>query len=116
MNVVCTCDSGFPVISAVHSLDTNVFVASHCCSRCGTYLFDKELKPGEKIIATNNIMSNDGKYSIPKGRISRITAFVDMSSSIGFLFAGLLAMGGFSPEGFAATWDIEKILDLRETI
>jgi hypothetical protein len=112
MKLACTCSRGIPVITTVHPLDLNAFLASHCCSQCGAYLFDEELKAGEQIIATNNIVSSDGKYTIPKGRLLRITAFIDMPPCTGFLFAGLLAAGGFRPEGFAAKWDIEKILGL----
>ena len=112
----CTCNKGFPVISEIQTMDTNSFLASHCCSYCGSYLFDTDLKPGEQVIATNNIENCEGGYTIPKGRLLRITAFTDISllSTIGFLFSGLLAAGAFSPEGFAAVWDIKKGFDLNE--
>jgi hypothetical protein len=117
MKINCTCSKGFPIISKIQSLDRNTFLASHCCSLCEAYLFDTELRPGTQVITIDNIESNDGKYLIPKGRLLRITAFIELSlSSTGLLFSGLLAAGAFRPDGFAAQWDIEKLFDLEETI
>lgn len=115
MQTKCPCNQGFSTISEIHPLGTNSFLASHCCSHCKNYLFDTEIQPGKQIIATDNIASDDGQYIIPKGRMLRISAFIDSSlSSTGFLFSGLLAAGAFSPQGFAAEWDIETILGVNE--
>jgi hypothetical protein len=113
MKACCNCNLGFPVICEIQPEDGNSFLARHCCSHCATDLFEILLKPGTQVIATENIMSHDGKYVIPKGRLMRITAFVELPSlSAGFLFSGLLAVGAFLPYGFATEWDIEKILSL----
>lgn len=106
----CTCENGFPIIVSLRPHDVGYFLAGHCCSQCRRHLFETELQPGETIIATADIASDDGRYVIPKGRIMRITAFAELAlSTTGFLFCGLLAAGAFRPEGFSAVWDIEKI-------
>ena len=65
-----------------------------------------------QIIATKDILSCKGDYTVPKGRLLRISAFSEIRSScLGLVFAGLFAVGTFSPEGFAAFWDINKLLD-----
>lgn len=108
--VNCSCERGFPIIASLRPHDADYFLASHCCSHCRAHLFEIELKPGETIIATNDIASDDGRYVIPKGRVMRITGFAELAlSATGFLFCGLLAAGAFRPEGFSAVWDIEKI-------
>jgi hypothetical protein len=108
----CLCERGFPIIVSLRPHGVGGYLAGHCCSHCRAHLFETELNPGETIIATANIASDDGRYVIPKGRIMRITAFVDLAlSTTGILFCGLLAAGAFRPEGFAAVWDIEKIFD-----
>jgi hypothetical protein len=111
----CSCEKGFPVIATLRSHDAGCFLAGHHCSHCGTHLFEMELKPGEKLIATDNIGSDDGRHVIPKGRVMRITGFADLAmSATGFLFCGLLAAGAFPPAGFSAVWEIEKLFDLSE--
>lgn len=108
----CSCERGYPVIASLRSHDDSCYLASHCCSHCGSHLFEIELKPGEKLIATDDIGSDDGRHVIPRGRIMRITGFVDLAmSATGILFCGLLAAGAFPPEGFAAIWDIEQIFE-----
>lgn len=110
--VDCACEKGFPVIAALRLLDDGSFLARHHCSRCGTELFETALRPGEKLIATGDIKSADGRHVIPKGRIMRITAFAELATSAtGLLFCGLLAAGAFRPEGFASVWDVAKIFD-----
>jgi hypothetical protein len=107
----CSCKKGFPVISEVESKASNTFSAIHCCSHCSTYLFDVDLIHGMQLIATDNIANSSNDYVVPKGRLLRISAFGEItSSSIGLIFAGLFAAGAFHPEGFAAHWDINKIL------
>ena len=107
----CSCNKGFPVISEVESKASKAFSAKHCCSHCSTYLFDVDLNPGMQLIATDNIANSSNEYVVPKGRLLRISAFGEItSSSIGLIFAGLFAVGAFHPEGFAAHWDINKIL------
>lgn len=109
----CSCEKGFPTISALRPHEAGFFLASHRCSECGNHLFEIRLAPGEKVIATANIPSEDGRMVIPKGRIVRITGFMELPSlTAGFAFCGMLAAGAFSPEGFAAVWDVEKIFDL----
>lgn len=110
--VNCSCEKGYPVIVSLRPHDDSCYLAGHRCSHCRAHLFEIELKPGEKLIATDDIGSNDGHHVIPKGRIMRITGFAELTASAtGILFCGLLAAGAFPPEGFAATWDIEKIFD-----
>ena len=107
----CSCKKGFPVISEVESKASNAFSAIHCCSHCSTYLFDVDLNHGMQLIATDNIANSSNDYVIPKGRLLRISAFGEItSSSIGLIFAGLFAAGAFHPKGFAAHWDINKIM------
>ena len=106
----CTCTKGFPVISAVSVNDASFF-AMHACSYCEEDMFEVELKPGMQMIATRDIVNFEGDYTVPKGRLLRISAFGAIQSSlIGLIFAGLFAVGAFSPEGFAANWNINKIL------
>jgi hypothetical protein len=111
----CACEKGFPIIAELRRHDASCFLANHRCSHCGAHLFNTELKPGEKVIATDNIRSQDGQYVIPKGRVVRITGFMSLPSlTTGLAFCGLLAAGAFSPEGFAAVWDIDKMFGLDE--
>ena len=108
---ICSCNKGFPVISEVESKVSKAFSAKHCCSHCSAYLFDVDLSHGMQLIATDNIANSSNEYVVPKGRLLRISAFGEItSSSIGLIFAGLFAVGAFHPEGFAAHWDINKIL------
>ena len=107
----CSCNKGFPVISEVESKASKAFSARHCCSHCSTYLFDVDLSHGMQLIATDNIANSSNEYVVPKGRLLRISAFGEItSSSLGLIFAGLFSAGAFHPEGFAAHWDIKKIL------
>jgi hypothetical protein len=105
---------GIPRITEVTPRELSASIARHCCSHCGAYLFDREIQTGDQVIATDNIANNDGCYIIPKGRVLRITAFIDLPvATTGFLFAGLLAIGAFPPEGFAAEWDLVKLFDVN---
>ena len=107
----CSCNKGFPVISEVESKASKAFSAKHCCSYCSTYLFDVDLIRGMQLIATDNMANSSNEYVVPKGRLLRISAFGEItSSSIGLIFAGLFAVGAFHPKGFAAHWDINKIM------
>ena len=107
----CPCNNGFPVISEVESKASKAFSAIHRCSHCSTYLFDVDLSRGMQLIATDNIANSRNDYVVPKGRLLRISAFGEItSSSIGLIFAGLFAAGAFHADGFAAHWDINKIL------
>ena len=107
----CSCDKGFPVISEVASKASKAFSAIHRCSHCSTCLFDVDLSRGMQLIATDNIANSRNDYVVPKGRLLRISAFGEItSSSIGLIFAGLFAAGAFHADGFAAHWDINKIL------
>lgn len=112
--VNCSCAKGFPTISALRPHDDGFFLASHRCSECGSHLFDARLTPGEKVIATDNVSSEDGRSLIPKGRVVRITGFTELPSlTAGFAFCGMLAAGSFPPEGFSAVWDLDKMFDLN---
>ena len=107
----CQCNQGFPVISEVIAREGASFLAVHSCSSCEEELFTVELKPGMQIIATRDIANLEGNYVVPKGRMLRISAFGEIRSALtGFIFAGLFAVGAFSPVGFAVNWDIKKIL------
>jgi hypothetical protein len=107
----CSCNKGFPVISEVASKASKAFSAIHRCSHCSAYLFDVDLNRGMQLIATDNIANSSNDYVVPRGRLLRISAFGETtSSSIGLIFAGLFAAGAFHPEGFATHWDINKIL------
>jgi len=111
--VDCSCDKGFPIIAALRPHETSCFLASHSCSHCGAHLFESRLMPGEKVIATTTIVSDDGQVTIPKGRILRITGFMELPAlTVGLAFCGMLAAGAFRPQGFAAVWDLEKIFDI----
>lgn len=110
MSKNCSCNKGFPVISEVNEKYTKSFFARHCCSHCADYLFEVELKPGMQIIATDDIANSDGKYIVPKGRLLRLSAFSEMPSCLGLIFAGLFAVGTFYPQGFAAQWDLCRII------
>ncbi len=109
----CSCENGFPIITSLRRHDVSCYLAAHRCSHCGVRLFETQLKPGEKVIATDNITNEDGRFVIPKGRIVRITGFMELPSlAAGFAFCGMLAAGAFRPEGFSAVWDLEKMFDL----
>ena len=110
--ILCNCGDGLPLISDLVSKDTNTFHAKHVCSNCEQPLFDCELNPGMQLIATKDIKNLTGDYVVPRGRVLRISAFGELptSSSPGLLFAGLLGVGVFPPQGFATQWDIHKIL------
>ena len=110
----CSCEKGFPIIAALRRYDASCYLATHRCSHCGTQLFESQLMPGEKVIATDDIASDDGRFVIPKGRVVRITGFMELPTlTAGFAFCGLLSAGAFRPEGFSAVWDLEKMLDLN---
>lgn len=109
--VDCSCAKGYPVIAVLRSHEDGACLAGHCCSHCGSQLFESELKPGEKLIATGDIASGDGRHVIPKGRVLRITGFADLDeTSTGLLFCGLLAAGAFPAAGFSSAWDIGRLL------
>ena len=116
--ILCSCGDGLPVISGLVSKDTNAFQAMHVCSNCEQILFDCELNPGMQLIATKDIESLTGVYVVPRGRVLRISAFGELpsNSSTGLLFAGLLGVGVFPPQGFATQWDIHKILDTADQV
>lgn len=111
MDFECKCGLGVPVISDTHPTEPHdTIVANHVCSNCDAHLFEIKLSPGTQVIATENILSNDGQYVIPKGRLIRITAFCGSTfPDIGILFSGLLAAGPFHPKGFSAKWDIMRL-------
>jgi len=99
-----------PVITGIITHRSNAFIAKHCCSECNTPLFDTEIIPGTQLIATKNIHSHDKSYTVPKGRLLRVSAFSDLpSDDVGFLFSGLLGAGPFAAIGFSTKWDINKI-------
>ena len=107
----CSCNGGIPTIREVQPSSTKSFFARHYCSHCDAFLFDVALNPGMQIIATKNIVSSNGEYVVPKGRMLRISAFSELSaSSTGLVFAGLFAVGAFHPGGFAAKWDVNRLL------
>ena len=110
--ISCGCDDGLPVISDLVSKDTNACHATHACSHCEQTLFNCELNPGMRLIATKDIENLTGDYVVPRGRVLRISAFGELPSrsSPGLLFAGLLGVGVFPPQGFSTRWDIHKIL------
>jgi len=114
--VLCDCSNGLPVISELVSKDINSFHAKHACSNCKQHLYDCELTPGMQLIATRDIKNLTGDYVVPQGRVLRISAFSELpsSNSPGLLFAGLLGVGAFSPQGFATQWDIHKILNAED--
>jgi len=116
--VLCKCSDGLPVISDLVSKETNAFHANHACSNCEQSLFDCELNPGMQLIATKDIKNLTGDYVVPRGRVLRISAFGELpsSSSPGLLFAGLLGVGAFPPQGFASQWDIHKILGTADHV
>jgi len=116
--ILCSCGDGLPVISDLVSKDTNAFQAMHVCSHCEQTLFDCELNPGMQLIATKDIENLTGDYVVPRGRVLRISAFGELPSrsSPGLLFAGLLGVGVFPPQGFATQWDIHKILGTADQV
>jgi len=116
--ILCNCGDGLPVISNLVSRETDSFHAKHACSNCEQSLFECELNPGMQLIATKDIKNLTGDYVVPRGRTLRISAFSELpsSSSPGLLFAGLLGVGVFPPQGFASQWDIHKILGTADQV
>lgn len=60
--------------------------------------------------ATRDILNCEGDYTLPKGRLVRLTGFVEDAGAVNLNFSGLLAVGSFGAEGFAAQWDIQRIV------
>jgi len=108
----CTlCKNSVPVITKALSHEGDALIAEHCCSACNTFLFEMEIRSGAQLIATRDIHSHDKSYIVPKGRLLRVTAFSELPShEVGLLFSGLFGVGAFTAKGFAAKWDIKKII------
>lgn len=109
-----SCKNSIPIITEIISSCQNAFIAKHCCSKCNSPLFEEEVAPGVQLIATTDIQNHDKSYTVPRGRLLRVTAFSDLAANdFGFLFAGLFAAGSFAPRGFATKWDVNKITSLE---
>lgn len=69
-----------------------------------------------QVIATEDIHNLMQDYTIPKGRMLRISAFTELpQNAVGFLFAGLFGAGSFQSRGFSAKWDIVEIINQQDT-
>jgi len=107
-----SCKDSVPAITNIVSDGSHAFIAKHHCSSCNAPLFETEVRSGVQLIATIDIDNYDKSYTVPKGRLLRVTAFSELPShEIGLLFSGLFGAGAFAAKGFATKWDIKKIVN-----